>query len=379
MQTLNDTMAHKGEKAIFELKALENGTATAIFSGKWSHSPALEFKLPIHIKNVNVNVERLEEWDDTFVAQIFKLRKKCTASGIAFDDSALPEGARKLLDLAFSAPSRENIPKKSKRMRLLERLGHKSEDMAKATRTGLHFTGALTVAFMRMMVGKASIRMRDVVQELYKAGPGAFFIVSLIGFLEGVILAFIGSIPLKWFKAEVYVASFIGIGLLRLLGAVMSGSVMAGRSGAAYAAELGTMKVNEEIDALETMGISPMEYLVLPRFLGLTIMMPFIALISNTFGIIGGLCVSTFYLDIPLVEFWTKLIETTRVCDLIIGIITSFVFGMLIAICGCLRGLRCGRDSEAVGLATTASMVSSIICMVIATFTITIVTVALRL
>ena len=356
---------------------LENGSATAIFSGQWRHSPAVDASIPASAKKIDVNVSGLEEWDDTFVAQVFKLHQACAASGIDFDYGAIPEGARKLLDLALSAPVRKNVQKQNRKMGILERFGHGGEDMAKATRTGLNFTGALSVALVRMMVGKASMRLKDIVQELYKAGPGAFFIVSLIGFLEGIILAFIGSIPLKMFNAEVYVSSFIGIGLLRLLGAVMSGAVMAGRSGAAYAAEIGTMKVNEEIDALETMGISPMEYLVLPRFLGLTIMMPFTSLISNAFGIIGGLFVCIFYLDIPLVEFWTKLIETTRVCDLLIGVITSFVFGMLIAICGCLRGLRCGRDSEAVGQATTSSMVSSIICMVIATFTITLVTVAL--
>ncbi|MBQ7177593.1 MAG: ABC transporter permease [Victivallales bacterium] len=370
-------MASTEGKAIYELRLLENGNATAIFSGQWRRSPSVDLNISAVVKSITVDVAELGEWDDTFVAQIYKLRQVCATSGIDLDYSALPEGARKLLELAISAPVREDDPKKSSKMGLLENIGRQSEDIAKATHTGLHFTGALTVALLRMMVGKARFSMRDLARELYKAGPGAFFIVSLIGFLEGVILAFIGSIPLKMFKAEVYVASFIGIGLLRLLGAVMSGSVMAGRSGAAYAAELGTMKVNEEIDALETMGISPIEYLVLPRFLGLTIMMPFIALISNTFGILGGMGVSVFYLDIPLVEFWTKLIETTRVCDLIIGVITSFVFGMLIAICGCLRGIRCGRDSEAVGLATTASMVSSIICMVIATFTITVVTVAL--
>ena len=370
-------MADKGEQAVFELKAQEDGNALAIFSGIWRRSPSLSIKLPPSARRVTVSADGLKAWDDTFVAEVFKLRRQCASSGVEFDCGTLPEGASRLLALALSVPVREKVMPSSRRMRLLERLGHRGEDVANATCTGLNFTGALAVALLRMMTGKARLRLRDVARELYKAGPGAFFIVSLIGFLEGVILAFIGSIPLKLFKAEVYVSSFLGIGLLRLLGAVMSGSVMAGRSGAAYAAELGTMKVNEEIDALETMGISPMEYLVLPRFLGLTIMMPFIALISNSFGIIGGLCVSIFYLNINMVEFWLKLIETTRVCDLIIGIITSFVFGMLIAICGCLRGLRCGRDSEAVGLATTASMVSSIICMVIATFTITVVTVAL--
>ena len=372
-------MTTQGEQTNFELKLLEDGNAAAIFSGTWRKSPSIEAQLPSSIKKLVLDITRLSEWDDTFVAQIFKLRQKCNESRIEFDYGTLPDGARKLLDLAFSAPARVNARSINKRMPLLAKIGHGGEDMIQATRSGFAFIGELSVALVRMFLGKARFSIGDILHELYKAGPNAVFIVSLIGFLEGVILAFIGSIPLKMFKAEVYVSSFIGIGILRLLGAVMSGAVMAGRSGAAYAAELGTMKVNEEIDALETMGISPMEYLVLPRFLGLTIMMPFIGLISNAFGILGGLFVGTLYLDLTLTEFWTKLIETTRVCDLIIGIVTCFIFGMLIAICGCLRGLRCGRDSEAVGLATTASMVSSIICMVIATFTITVVTVALGL
>ena len=365
------------EKAFFEFRALEDGVFAAVFAGEWRRSPSVDFKLPQNAAKVSLDLADLEGWDDTFVAEVYKLRGKCAASRVEFECSALPQGAARLMDLAIAAPVRHAQRREKRRLGLLVRLGHFGEDMTKASHTGLNFIGALAVALLRMACGRACFRWSDIFHELYKAGPDAFGIVSLIGFLEGVILAFIGSIPLKWFKAEVYVASFLGIGLLRLLGAIMSGSVMAGRSGAAYAAELGTMKVNEEIDALETMGISPMEYLVLPRFLGLTIMMPFLGMISNAFGILGGLFVSVWYLDINLVEFWLKLIETTRVCDLIIGVITSFVFGMLIAICGCLRGLRCGRDSEAVGQATTASMVSSIICMVISTFTITVVTVAL--
>ena len=184
---------------------------------------------------------------------------------------------------------------------------------------------------------------------MVKAGPQALAIVSLIGFLIGLILAFIGAIPLKWFGAEIYIASLIGIGILRLMGAVMTGVVMAGRTGAAYAAELGSMQVNEEIDALESMGIPPMEFLVLPRFLALTAMLPLLGLFGDLVGILGGMVVGVYYLDLTYTQFWQQLMQTTRLSDLFVGLFTCWVFGMLIAICGCLRGLQCGRSSEAVG------------------------------
>ncbi len=374
---MNGNMREKDEKAVFVLNASDAKSGyIASFSGTWIKSPVLECTLPQGAKKVVLDTSGLKDWDGTFVAQVYRLSRMCSGRKVELDTSSLPKGAANLLALALAAPVRENEEKRNS-AGFLEGIGRTVETAAFATRTGCYFVGAVTVALCRMITGRARFSWRDVFLELYKAGPDALFIVSLIGFLLGVILAFIGSIPLKWFKAELYVASFIGIGLLRLLGATMAGAVMAGRSGAAYSAELGTMKVNEEIDALETMGISPVEYLVLPRFLGMTLMMPFLCIFTNVSGIIGGIFVSTFYLNISVTEFWAKLVETTRVCDLMIGVITSFVFGILIAICGCLRGLRCGRDSEAVGRATTSAMVSSIICMVIATFIITVTSVAL--
>ena len=223
------------------------------------------------------------------------------------------------------------------------------------------------------------MRWEDVWNEIIKAGPKALFIVCLIGFLMGLILAFIGSIPLKWFRAEVYVASLIGIGMLRLMAVVMTGTVMAGRTGAAYAAELGTMQVNEEIDALESMGISPMEYLVLPRVIALTLMMPFLCLFADIIGVLGGMVVGVFYMGLSSLEYWQQMSDTTRVNDLLVGLFTSLVFAVLIALCGCIRGIRCGRSSDSVGQATTAAMVSSLVCLVIATAIITVITVNLKI
>ena len=154
---------------------------------------------------------------------------------------------------------------------------------------------------------------------------------------------------------------------------------MAGRTGAAFAAELGTMQVNEEIDALESMDISPIEFLVLPRMIALTLMMPFLFLYGSYAGILGGEAVAVFYLNLTDMTYWEQLISTTRLCDLYVGLFTSVVFGILVAVCGCFRGLQCGRSSEAVGQATTSAMVTSIISLVISTSIITVLTVLLKI
>ena len=157
----------------------------------------------------------------------------------------------------------------------------------------------------------------------------------------------------------------------------MTGTVMAGRTGASFAAELGTMQVNEEIDALYTAGISPIEFLVLPRCLALTLLLPLLCLYGDLMGIIGGTLVGVFYLDLSLTEFITMMRSTTGLTDFWVGEFTALVFGWLISLCGCLRGMQCGRSAEAVGQAATSAVVSSLVCMIIATAIITVITVTL--
>lgn len=352
-----------------------DGVVRLVLTGDWvtgsaSHTP----ELPVGAGTLTVSAAKLGRWDGTLAAFLYAVRCQCRRQGVEFVCEALPDGLAKLLRLSDSAP---DTPPKPYVPGFLERCGIGTTEVVAAFLVGMEFTGALIRAFGRLLRRRARMQWRDVLSEIIKAGPDAVGIVCLIGFLMGLILAFIGSIPLKWFHAEVYVSSLIGIGMFRLMGAVMTGVVMAGRTGAAYAAELGTMQVNEEIDALESMDIPPMEFLVLPRFIALTLMMPLLCMFANLAGVLGGMVVGIFYLDLTYLEYWSKLADTTRLSDLFVGLFTSFVFGNLVAICGCLRGLRCGRSSEAVGQATTAAMVSSIICLVISTSLITVATVIL--
>ena len=203
----------------------------------------------------------------------------------------------------------------------------------------------------------------EVVQQ---CGPQAVGIVSLIAFLVGVILAFMGAVQLSQFGASIYVADLVGIGMVRDMGAMMTAIIMSGRTGAAFAAKLGTMKVTQEIDALTTMGISPLEFLVLPRVLALLMMMPLLCLFADFVGILGGAFVGVAMLDLSLTSYLRETISSITFVDFAGGIIKGTTYGGLIALAGCLRGFQCGDSSSAVGDAATAAVVMSIVMVVAA-------------
>jgi len=195
--------------------------------------------------------------------------------------------------------------------------------------------------------------------------------VTLISLLVGMILAFVAAIQLKLFGAQIYVADVVGIGIVRVMGAVMTGVIMAGRTGAAFAAQLGTMQVNEEIDALETLGLSPIEFLVLPRVVALMLMMPLLCIYSDVMGVLGGMLVGVGMLDLGVMEYLEQTRHALNLTHLCVGIFHGFVFGVLIAISGCLRGLECQRSASAVGYAATSAVVTAIVSIVVATAVIT--------
>ncbi len=324
---------------------------------------------------LRVDCTQLEQWDSTLLVYILLLKQICDKSRIQLELNGLPSGAMHLVEQHLKVV--QTPPRHSAEAGWLEKFG---QDVLHCVDSGMEiigFLGAVTHAMLKMCVVRARIRFRDIWEQTVKTGPLALFIISMIGFLMGLILAFIGAIPLKWFHAEIYTSSLIGIGMLRLMGAVMTGTVMAGRTGASFAAELGTMQVNEEIDALYTAGISPIEFLVLPRCLALTLLLPLLCLYGDLMGIIGGTLVGIFYLDLSLTEFITMMRSTTGLTDFWVGEFTALVFGWLISLCGCLRGMQCGRSAEAVGQAATSAVVSSLVCMIIATAIITVITVTL--
>src|SRR4029079_12126835 len=232
-------------------------------------------------------------------------------------------------------------------------------------RTMLAFLGEASIAFARLLVGRARYRRSDLLIILQEVGAQALPIVSLISFLVGVILAYVGAVQLRQFGAQIYVADLVGIGMTREMGARAAAVIMAGRSGAAFAAQLGTMQVNEEIDALTTLGISPIEFLVLPRILALALMMPLLCLYADLLGLLGGLAVGVGMLDVGVTEYYVRTAEAISIADCVAGLLKASTFGILIAVAGCLRGIQCGRSSAAVGAATTSAVVTGIVLIIV--------------
>lgn len=348
------------------------------FSGDWQISTGLpaistvisEISGHKDISQITFNVSRLQKWDSGFVSFLFQLLKECEHRKIRIIRDELPQGVQKLLGLALKVHEEEIVSPKVHEP-FFQRVGSKVLVVYRSIFLMLNFLGEITLAFVRLFARKAYFRRDEFIGIVQKCGADALPLVSLISFLVGIILAFIGAIQLKLFGAQIYIADIVGIGMVRVMGAVMTGILMAGRTGASFAAELGIMQVNEEIDALKTLGISPVEFLVMPRILALVIMMPILTLYADFMGILGGLAISTGLLGLNPVEYWQHTQTAVKLSNLWVGLIHGFTFGIIIAVTGCLQGIKCERNATAVGEATTSAVVEGIMGIVIATAIIT--------
>ncbi len=307
----------------------------------------------------------VEDWDSGFVVFVRQALDVGRGLQLGADLSGLPAGVRKLLDLAAAVPERET-GRGARPAPLLARLGTAAVRAAGRAREMVTFLGEAWLALGRFVSRRARFRRADLFVTIQEAGPEALGIVSLISFLVGLILAYVGAVQLRRFGAEIYVADLVGIAMARQMGAMMTGIIMAGRTGAAYAAQLGTMRVNDEIDAVQTMGMSPVEFLVLPRMLGLIVMMPLLTVYADLVGILGGAVVGTGMLKVGFLPYWHRTWVAVNLADFAVGLISASVFGVLVAIAGCLRGMQSGRSSASVGLAATSAVVTGIIFIVIA-------------
>jgi len=305
----------------------------------------------------------LERWDSSLVAVVTRILRRCEELGVAVDRSGLPEGVRRLLALAEAVPERgargDEAPGS-----VFHRVGEAALRRVRDAGGPLAFLGEVTLALARLPLLRARFPVRDFFFYVQQAGAQALPIVTLIGFLVGLILAFMGAVQLLRFGATIYVADLVTLAMLREMGAVMTGVVMAGRTGAAFAAQLGTMKVTEEIDAFRTLGISPVEYLVVPRILALVAMMPLLTLYADFWGMVGGIAVSSTMLDITLTQYLNESFEAATLTDLGLGVVKGAVFGALVAFASCLQGMRAGDTASAVGDAATAAVVSGIVLII---------------
>ena len=325
------------------------------------------------IKQITFDAHELSKWDSGLLSFLAKIIDQSSAKNITVNQEGLSEGIQKLLKLAFAVPERKGARKETVREPLLTRIGASTMAAGQAFIDTLNFIGAAFLTFLKFFAGKARFQRSELMLTIQQSGVEALPIVSLISVLIGLILAFIGAVQLMMFGAQIFVANLVAIAMVRVMGAVMVGIIMAGRTGAAFAAQIGTMQVNEEIDALQTLGISPMEFLVLPRMLALILMMPLLCVYADLMGILGGFIVGVGMLDISVTQYVNQTINSLNLYHFFIGLFHSFVFGILIALAGCLRGIQCGRSASAVGQATTSAVVTSIVSIVLATAIITVV------
>ena len=359
----------------------EAGTLQVKLAGNWKihhsllSSAELENELSQHpeIKQLTFDTGEMTDWDSALLTFLVQLGKLAGQKNIRIDQSALPDGVQRLLKLATEVPERKGARRTASDDLFLARVGNRATAAAGSATDALTFIGDAMLSLLRLFRGSAQFRFQDLTLTVQQTGAQALGIVALISFLVGLILAYIGAAQLRQFGATIYVADLVGLGMARAMGAMMTGIIMAGRTGAAFAAQLGTMQVNEEVDALETMGISSMDFLVLPRMLALIIMMPLLCLYSDFVGILGGLFVSITVFDLGVMEYLHQTREALSNTDFIVGLINATIYGVLIAIAGCSHGIKCGRSSAAVGTATTAAVVSSILLIVIATAILTVI------
>jgi phospholipid/cholesterol/gamma-HCH transport system permease protein len=370
-------MAARGEMTIEQPSA---DTLKVILAGHWQLGGEMPGADKVQqrlegrpgVRNLVFDTRELAHWDSGLLIFLINLHTFCSRQKISLNRDGLPPGAQRLLALAAAVPEKKDARKAEGRVSFLSSLGNQTVDFFQSAGELLEFIGDAVIAVQRLLRGKAQYRRSDLGLIMQAVSAQALPIVSLICFLVGLILAFIGAIQLQLFGAQIYVADLVGIAMVRLMAAIMTGIVMAGRTGGAFAAQLGTMQVNQEIDALKTLGISPMEFLVLPRMLALGLMMPLLCLYANVMGILGGMVVGVGMLNIGFIQYYNETTKAVGLWNLGIGLFSGAVFGVIVALAGCMRGMQCGRSASAVGDAATSAVVTAIVGIILSTAVITI-------
>ncbi len=367
--------------AQIHIESVEPGQCRVAWSGDWTKqadTPDAQTyldQLPQGeaCKLMVLNGEAVTEWDILFVSNLYQFSEYAQRQHISLEYQNIPAGAQRLLNLATVVPERKGARKTETHKRLFHRVGESTLEVVNEANKMIHFLGQAVSSLGRFVRGDAVFRDIDFAVVIQQTGASALPIVSLISLLVGMILAYVGALQLVPFGAEIYIADLVGLGVTREMGAMMTAVIMAGRSGAAFASQLGTMQVNEEIDALKTMGFSPIDFLVLPRMVALILMMPLLCLYADFMGILGGALVSAMTLDISFFEYYAQTRSAIGFRDIFAGLSKSIVFGVLVAMAGCMRGIQCGRSASAVGQATTSAVVTGIVLIVVSDAVLTII------
>ncbi len=362
-----------------ETRRDDEGGLLLVLSGRWRLDQALPAREPIEralgegVRRLKFDAAALDAWDTGLLTFLAGVLKVCRTQGIEVDQDGLPEGIRRLLTMAFAVPEQKVAGRSGRAGNFLARVGTATVALFRGAPAMLRFLGEITLSFLRLLGGRARFKVSDMWLEVEQVGPRALPIVSVISFLVGLILAYLGADQLRLVGAQIFIADLVAIGMVREVGALMTGIIIAGRTGAAFAAQLGTMQVNEEIDAFRTLGISPVDFLVLPRMLALMLMVPLLTLYSGFVGMLAGLLVSVTIFDISFFEYYNETLRALELKHFWVGLSKGTVYGAMVAFAGCLRGMQCGRSAEAVGEAATSAVVTAILLITISASVMTVV------
>ena len=350
-----------------------DGTLVVQVAGDWTLGGPLpdvqdvvdDASLPEAATTVAFETDRLGAWDSSLVTFLFEAAEFGRTRGLEVRTDTLPPSLARLVALSQAVPE-ETTAASGDTPSPLARLGQGALDVYDEVLDALTFTGRATQSLVGLLTLRTRMRWRTFGTSLQSSTSSALPIVTVISLLVGLIIAFLGAVVLRRFGADYYVSYLVSYGMLRELGALMTAIIMTGRTGAAFAAELGSMKIAEEIDALKTLGISPIDFLVTPRIVAIVCAMPLLTVYADVLGILGGLSVATTMLDLTYTQFFTGLLEPVVLADALVGLFKALVFGAIIGLAGCMRGLQTGGDASAVGTATTSAVVTGILLIVFA-------------
>lgn len=349
---------------------VKDGVLQLDFKGDWKIGTAVDLtgvlgaKLSDGVKSIKINAGELGNYDSILAVYYLEILKFAGEHNLKVDGGALPEGILALTKMSTDSAKHEDKTDRSK-PNFFTVVGGFCARIWVNFILGLNFVGEIVYGFGRLLTGQARFMRRDLWVYMQDCGISSLPIVSLISFLVGVILAFVGSMQLAMFGAQIYTANLILIIMGRELGAIMAGIIMAARTATAYAAQIGSMQANEEVDALKTLGISPVDFLVTPRIIALMLMMPFMCIYADLLGVLGGFCVVIPATDISFAQYWAQTKTSLHFWTIATGVLKSFMFGALVAFAGCFKGMNAGRSAIAVGEAATQAAVLSIVLIIV--------------
>jgi len=301
----------------------------------------------------------IEYMDGSGAALLLKLREVVSAQGATLALTGLGPRLSQLMELTWHCPD-ESDARIPERRGLAQRVGMAASETLTAAREMVAFVGEASVIVAGAIAHPSRIRWKDVLLSCVQVGVDSLFIITLIGFLMGLIMSFQSAISLQRFGGEIFVPNMLGLVMFREMGPLVTAILLAARSGSAFAAEIGTMKINEELDALTTMGLSPMRFLVVPKLLSSLAMVPLMTIFFNLASLVGGAIVM-LSLGYPLVTFTSRVFKYVHYSDFFGGMLKALVFAVLVAGVGCLRGMQTRSGASAVGLSTTSAVVTGII------------------